>query len=255
MGLIIAANWKMHKTMEEAADFCRRLVEAGDCLMEDVETLICPPFTALLTVRQGLSGSPVKLGAQNMHWAASGAFTGEISATMLSELGVSHVIIGHSERRHILGEDNPAVNKKMLAALEHRLIPVLCVGETALERREGATEQVLRSQVEEALKGVALGKIKRLIIAYEPVWAIGTGVAASADDAGQAAQLIREIAAEALAPEILQRLQVQYGGSVNERNISEFVSLPVINGALVGGASLQPDTFLALIKAAREAAC
>lgn len=252
MGLIIAANWKMHKTVAEAADFCRRLIEAGDCLAE-VETLICPPFTALAAVQQELSGSPVKLGAQNMHWSTAGAFTGEISAPMLLELGVSYVIIGHSERRHIMGEDNLTVNKKMLAALEHNLIPVLCVGETARERQEGATEQVLRRQVGEALKGITLEAVRRLIIAYEPVWAIGTGVAASAGDAGLAAQLIREVTVEALGPEIFGRLQVQYGGSVNEKNISEFVSLPAINGALVGGASLQTDSFVALIEAAREA--
>ncbi len=252
MGLIIAANWKMHKTVAETVEFCRNLMEAGDCLAE-VETLVCPPFTALAAAKRELSGGAVKLGAQNMHWAGSGAFTGEISAPMLLELGVSHVIIGHSERRHVLGEDNPMVNKKMKAALENDLIPVLCVGETGLERGEGATERVIRTQVEEALKGIAPEAVKRLIIAYEPVWAIGTGVAASAADAAHAAQLIREVVVETLGPEIFSCLQVQYGGSVNENNISEFVSLPAINGALVGGASLRAETFIALIEAARGA--
>jgi len=254
VGLIIAANWKMNKTVAEAAAFCRRLIEDEDCLT-GVETLICPPFTALAAVQQELSGTQVKLGAQNMHWSKQGAFTGEISPTMLLELEVSHVIIGHSERRHIMGEDDRMVNKKMVAALEHGLIPVLCVGETKQERQEGATEQVIRNQVILALKGIDLEAISRLVIAYEPVWAIGTGVAASAGDAELAAQLIREVTVEILGPEILGRLQVQYGGSVNEKNISEFVSLPSINGALVGGASLNPDSFIALIEAAREAFC
>ncbi|HHX87265.1 MAG TPA: triose-phosphate isomerase [Firmicutes bacterium] len=254
MELIIAANWKMNKTVTEAAAICRRLIEAGDRLA-GVETLICPPFTALAAVQQELSGSPLKLGAQNMHWCKQGAFTGEISPSMLLELGVSHVIIGHSERRHIMGEDDRTVNKKMLAALEYGLIPVLCVGETEQERQEGATEQVIRRQVGLALQGINLEAINRLVIAYEPVWAIGTGVAASSGDAGSAGQLIREVTVETLGQEVLGRLQVQYGGSVNENNIFEFVSLPSINGALVGGASLNPDSFISLIEAAREAVC
>ncbi|NMA92674.1 MAG: triose-phosphate isomerase [Firmicutes bacterium] len=251
MGLIIAANWKMHKTTAEAADFCRRLLEGGGP-PAGIETLICPPFTALAAVQQGLAGSPVLLGGQDMHWSAAGAFTGEISAAMLLELGATHVIIGHSERRHLMGEDDQMVNKKVLAAIEHDLVPVLCVGETEEERQKGATEKVLRQQVEGALAHIAGVAVRRLVIAYEPVWAIGSGVAASAADAGQAARLVRGAALKTLGPEFTGQLQIQYGGSVNENNIAEFVSLPEIDGALVGGASLQADTFLALIAAAGE---
>ena len=242
----------MNKTVAETVGFCRRLAEMGGSLTE-VETLLCPPFTALAAAQRELSGSPVKLGAQNIHWSPSGAFTGEISASMLLELGVSHVIVGHSERRHIMGEDNSMVNKKMKAVLANGLIPVLCVGETAEERREGATERVIGEQLEGALEGVDPAEVGRLIVAYEPVWAIGTGVAASPADAGEAACLIRGRIEEILGSAIIERLQIQYGGSVNEKNISEFVSQPVINGALVGGASLKLESFVALIKAAGEA--
>lgn len=250
--LIIAANWKMHKTGAEAVAFCRRIREAEKSL-QGVDVLLCPPFTALPATRAALEGSPVKLGAQNLFWAEKGAYTGEISPPMLVDQGVEYVIIGHSERRHILGEDDDLVGKKLLAALTHGLKPILCVGETGAERASGETTAVLERQLESAIKDLEAESARDLVVAYEPVWAIGTGIAASPDDAENAAQYIRRLVDGLLGPAAAGRLRVQYGGSVNAGNIADFTSLPAVNGALVGGASLQADSFIELVKAAGEA--
>ena len=252
MGLIIAANWKMHKSASEAETFCREL-RRREKELQGVEVLVCPPFTALAAA-EVLAGSSIKLGAQNMFWEDKGAFTGEISPLMLKDFGVSHVIIGHSERRHILGEDDAAIRRKLEAALRHGLTPLLCIGEKEEERDQGETGAVLERQLRAALEGFEPGAFKELVVAYEPVWAIGTGRAASPADADNAAVLVRRLVEQLWGSEAASAVRVQYGGSVNAGNIGGFAALPSIDGALVGGASLEVDSFISLILAAREAA-
>ena len=252
MNLIIAANWKMHKTAADTAAFCEELKE-HESEFGEVEVLLCPPFTALASAASILEGSAIRLGAQNMSWEEQGAYTGEIAAPMLKEFGVTHVILGHSERRHIFGESDPTIRKKLERALDAALIPILCVGETAEQREGGETGAVLERQLQAALEGLEAERVKELIIAYEPVWAIGSGQAASPGDAAYAASLVRAAAEKHLGAAARSSLRVQYGGSVNAGNIGGFVSLPPVNGALVGGASLEADTFADLIKAAKEA--
>ncbi|MEW5783514.1 MAG: triose-phosphate isomerase [Bacillota bacterium] len=254
MELIIAANWKMQKTAAEAVDFCERIKVVQSCF-SGVEVLICPPFTALPAAGKALQGSAVKLGAQNMFWEEKGAYTGEVAPLMLKEFGTAYVIIGHSERRHILCEDDGAVRKKLEAALRNQLIPILCVGETEAQRNRGETASVLERQVGTALDGLDPGPATNLVVAYEPVWAIGTGRAASPADASAAACVIKATAARCLGSQFAIDLRIQYGGSVKADNIGDFVALPEIHGALVGGASLEADSFINLITAAKEAAC
>lgn len=249
MSLIIAANWKMHKTAAETAAFCHTLRKYENDFA-GVEVLICPPFTALATAAAALEGSSLRLGAQNMHFEQQGAFTGEIAAPMLLEYGAEYVIIGHSERRHLMGEDDKLIRQKLRAALDSGLKPILCVGETDKEREQGLTEKVINKQMAGALEGLEPGKTANLVVAYEPVWAIGTGKAASPDDAEGAALLIRRFLQEKVGDKALAGLRIQYGGSVKADNIGSFVALPSVQGALVGGASLDADTFSALIRAA-----
>ncbi len=252
MELIIAANWKMHKTVAETVDFCRAILQ-NEALFKDVEVLICPPFTALPASSDLLRGSSIKLGAQNMHWEREGAFTGEISAPLLLDLGVEYVIIGHSERRQLFGEDDSRVQIKMKAALENGLKPILCVGETEAEREEDATEKVIKNQLFVALEGLSAEQADSLVVAYEPVWAIGTGKAALPRDAETASSYINEVIRNKFGKEAVNKIRIQYGGSVKEDNIGSFAVLSAIQGALVGGASLEADTFSALIQAARKA--
>lgn len=253
MELIIAANWKMHKTASETTAFCREL-KLREKDLRGVELLICPPLTALAAAAVALEGSSIKLGAQNMFWEEKGAFTGEIAPAMLKEFGVSHIIIGHSERRHILGEDDAIVRRKLETALNHELTPLLCIGETGEQRNRGETAAVLERQLRTALEGLNPSALKDLVVAYEPVWAIGTGRAASPADADSAAALVCGVVEKVLGSEAAAALRVQYGGSVNAGNIGGFAALSSINGALVGGASLEVDSFTALILAAKEAA-
>lgn len=243
----------MHKSASEAETFCREL-RRREKELQGVEVLVCPPFTALAAAAEVLAGSSIKLGAQNMFWEDKGAFTGEISPLMLKDFGVSHVIIGHSERRHILGEDDAAIRRKLEAALRHGLTPLLCIGEKEEERDQGETGAVLERQLRAALEGFEPGAFKELVVAYEPVWAIGTGRAASPADADNAAVLVRRLVEQLWGSEAASAVRVQYGGSVNAGNIGGFAALPSIDGALVGGASLEVDSFISLILAAREAA-
>ena len=252
MGLIIAANWKMHKTVADTAAFCRTITKDAE-QFSGVEVLICPPFTALAAAQETLKGSSLKLGAQNLHFAQQGAFTGEIAAPMLLELGVEYVIIGHSERRHLMGEGDDLVRQKVKAALDNGLRPILCVGETEKQREDGLTEKVIEKQLAGALEGLSAEETESLVVAYEPVWAIGTGKAASTEDAESAAALIRRYFKAKLGEKAAASLRVQYGGSVKAENIGSYVSLPSVQGALVGGASLDAETFSALVKAARKA--
>ena len=249
--MIIAANWKMHKTAAEAVEFCKKL-RKNEAEFNGVEVLICPPYTALAAVSEALRGSKLKLGAQNLHWEKQGAFTGEISAEMLREFGVEYVIVGHSERRHLMQESDDQINKKLKTVLRNKMKPILCVGETEDERELELTQKVITRQLCDALMGLKSTQIGRMVIAYEPVWAIGTGKAATVDDAHDAAELIKAFIKNNYSEEA-HSLRIQYGGSVKADNIGSFVSLSQIEGALVGGASLEADSFNDLIQAARKA--
>ena len=252
MEMIIAANWKMHKTAAEAVAFCER-IKVAEGRLTGVEVLLCAPFTALAAAGKALEGSTVKLGAQNMFWEEKGAFTGEIAPLMLLEFGTEYVILGHSERRHIMGEDDAMVRRKLETALRNNLKPILCVGETEAERERDETGAVLERQITAALQGFDPAAATGLVVAYEPVWAIGTGKAASPADAAAAAAVIKSVAARCVGSTVAETMRVQYGGSVKPENIGSFVALPQIHGALVGGASLEADSFINLITAAREA--
>ncbi len=252
MQLIIAANWKMYKTKGDTADFCRAILKDQE-KFAGVEVLICPPFTSLPAAADILSKSSLKLGAQDLHWEQEGAFTGEIAGPMLTDLGVEYVLVGHSERRHIMGEDDTRIRAKLAAAIKGGLKPILCVGETEAQREAGSTNSVIRKQLLTALEGITGGDMDNLVIAYEPVWAIGTGKAAQPADADAACSFIREVLQNIAGPPAAEKIRIQYGGSVKEENIGAFVELASIQGALVGGASLKADSFSALIRAARKA--
>ncbi|MCR4401272.1 MAG: triose-phosphate isomerase [Firmicutes bacterium] len=244
---IIAGNWKMNKTRDEAVDLVEdlkgTLADVGD-----VEVVVCPPFTALDAVREALRGSNIELGAQNMHWEEEGAYTGEISPLMLRSLGCMYVILGHSERRTYFGETDEAVNRKVKSAMANGLLPIICVGETLEERDAGRTEDVVVRQTKAALSGVKTNGAERIVIAYEPVWAIGTGRTASAEEANRVIHLIRQSVAEVFNERIAQEVRIQYGGSVKPQNIADFLGQPDIDGALVGGASLDSESFAAIVK-------
>jgi triosephosphate isomerase len=245
---IIAANWKMNMTVAEADTFLDTfLLELGD--EKSVEVVIIPPFTALPKVADRLSRTQVvKVGAQNMHWEKSGAFTGEVSAAMLRDLFVRHVVVGHSERRTLFGETDEIVNKKAKAALEASLEPIVCIGETLAERDAGQVEAVLERQTRESLAGLAARELLKTVIAYEPVWAIGTGRTASPAQAQEAHAFIRRILAEISDAGTAEKIRIQYGGSVKPANTAELMSQPDIDGALVGGASLDPRVFAEIVK-------
>lgn len=247
----VAGNWKMHKTVAEAETLAielkTRLAE-----IESVENVICPPFTALAPLSKMLEGSSLALGAQNMFWEEEGAYTAEISPEMVAELA-SHVILGHSERRAHFGDTDQTINRRVLKALEYDLIPIICVGETLEENESGRTEEVVTRQVREVLRGVEVAQGGELMIAYEPVWAIGTGKAATPEGANEViGGVIREQVSQILGREIADQVRILYGGSVKPHNAADFFSRSDIDGALVGGASLQADPFTAITKAAAE---
>jgi triosephosphate isomerase len=247
---LIAGNWKMHKTVEQAERFIQALLPRVAGLPDAVEVAICPPFTALGAMVESARGSRVAIYAQNMHEADEGAFTGEISAAMLTEIEVAGVVIGHSERRQYFGESDRAVALKLAAALGSGLRPIMCVGETEEERLAGETERKLRRQVQEGLEHVPRGRLGEVAIAYEPIWAIGTGQVATAEQAQEAASFIRALV-DAEAGGSAQHVSVLYGGSVTPANAAELLGLPDVDGALVGGASLEPDSFAAIAAAAK----
>ena len=241
---IIAGNWKMNKTQAEA----KELVNALKPLVKDAEcdVVVCVPFTDINAVVEAAKGSNIHVGAQNVHFADHGAFTGEISADMLLEAGVEYVIIGHSERRQYFGETNETVNKRTLTALEKGLKPIVCVGETLEERETGKTEEVLKKQVVEGLKDVEA--LSSVIIAYEPIWAIGTGKTATAEQANETIGYIRKVIAENFCPKCAEKIRIQYGGSMNAKNAHELMSMPEIDGGLIGGASLKAEDFSIVVK-------
>jgi triosephosphate isomerase len=244
---LIAGNWKMYKTTPEAVETAQRLVElVTDCA--DVDIMIAPVFTALGPVAQVVRNSPVALGAQNLYWEKEGAYTGEISADMLVSAGCQHVIIGHSERRQYFGETDVTVNKKIRAALDAGLIPVLCVGETEEERESGNTFSVLDKQVTKGLNKYFAKDLGSLVIAYEPVWAIGTGKTATREQAQEAHQYIRSLIDQNIDKALAQAIRILYGGSVKPDNIDQLMQMPDIDGALVGGASLDAESFSKIVK-------
>jgi triosephosphate isomerase len=240
---IIAGNWKMNTTLAEAIELVKAMREELEQL-PGVEKVLCPPFISLAAVGELLKGSSIKLGAQNMHFQGKGAYTGEISPFMLAPL-CQYVILGHSERRQYFGETDEVVNRKVAAALAVGLAPILCVGERLEENEAGRTEEVVTRQVRGALAGIA--RSQSLVIAYEPVWAIGTGRAATGPQANQTIALIRHTVAELYGPDFAQGLRIQYGGSVTPQNIAEFIQEPEIDGALVGGASLKAVDFVSIV--------
>lgn len=246
---MVAGNWKMNKGLFETRDLIREMLPLLRDV-ENVEVVICPPFVGLGVARRELDGSIVKLGAQNMHWSNSGAFTGEISPLMLKEL-CEFVILGHSERRAMFGEADETVNKKVLAALAHGLKPIVCVGETLDENQAGITAEVVSRQVRADLEGLTQEQAEQIVIAYEPVWAIGTGLAATPEGANAVHKdVIRPILREMFGEEIGVGTRILYGGSVNPSNAAELFGQSDIDGGLIGGASLKAESFIALVKAA-----
>lgn len=244
---IIAGNWKMYKTPAQAREFFNAFLSLVKGHDRD-EIVVCPTFLALDAAIQAAKGSSVAIGAQDLHWDKEGAFTGEISALMLVEVGATHVIIGHSERRQFFGETDDTVNLKLKSALEAGLTPIVCVGEVLEEREAGLTDDVLRRQCVRAFHKVSAKKAAKLVVAYEPVWAIGTGKTATPQIASDAHSIIRGEAAKAFGQEFADRLRILYGGSVKPENAKALMSEEEIDGALVGGASLDPNSFAAIVK-------
>ena len=247
---VIAGNWKMNKTRPEA----KALIEQIKPLVKDADcgVVVCVPYTNLETALEATKGSNIKVGAENCHWAKSGAFTGEISADMLAEMGVEYVVIGHSERRQYFGETDKTVNQRVRAALDAGLKVLLCVGELLEQREQGITEEVCGMQTKVALCGVSKEELSHIIIAYEPVWAIGTGKTATAEQADEVNGFIRSVVAGLYGEDAAQALTIQYGGSMNAKNAEELLSKEHVDGGLIGGASLKAEDFSIIVKAASK---
>jgi triosephosphate isomerase len=246
--LLIAGNWKMNGLLAEARELATALRQSLE-RQEKPEILVCPPFLALAAVAEILKGTPVKIGAQDFHWEAKGAFTGEVSAAMIKEAGCTHVLIGHSERRHILGETHEMVNRKTKAALAAGLTPIVCVGELLEERNMGATNEVLDRQVAKGFDGLTGDDLLKTVIAYEPVWAIGTGKTATPRQASEVHQYVRKLISKRAGPAVADAVRILYGGSVTADNAKELLAEEGIDGALVGGASLKADSFVRIVRA------
>ncbi len=244
---IIAGNWKLNLTEREAVDLVTAL-RNGFVDVCEVDIVVCPVVTAIPVVHDVLMDSDIAVGAQNCYWEDAGAFTGEISAPLLKEIGVEYVIIGHSERRQYFGETNETVNKKIRAVLRHGLTPIVCVGEVLADREANKTFEVIRTQCKESLAGLGAADMKKIVIAYEPVWAIGTGRTATPAQAQEVHQFIRELLLKGWGEEVAQTSRIQYGGSVKPENIADLMAQPDIDGALVGGASLKADSFIQIVK-------
>lgn len=245
----VAGNWKMNTTLAEATTLLKAL-KASVKEIYKVDVAVCPPFPYLFLAAQELAGSQIRLGAQNMCWEEKGAFTGEVSPIMLKDMGCDLVILGHSERRQLFGETNEWINRKMKTALDHRVFPIICVGETLEEREGGETEQIVEGQLKGCFEGLAVEQIKGITIAYEPVWAIGTGKTATPEQAQEVHRMIREWIGGKFSRVISEEIRIQYGGSVKPENADSLMEQPDIDGALVGGASLKAESFAAIVKAA-----
>ncbi|GAB6991909.1 triose-phosphate isomerase [Paenibacillus pini] len=246
---IIAGNWKMFKTVPEAKAFLADI--KGKAEVAGVESVICAPFTNLPALVEAAKGTSIKIGAQNLHFEDNGAYTGEISGEMLKDLGVDYVIIGHSERRAYFAETDETVNKKTHAAFRHGLTPIVCVGEKLEEREAGQTKDVCKVQTEAAFQGLTAEQAAEVVIAYEPIWAIGTGKSSTAQDANEVIAFIRELVKGLYGEEVANKVRIQYGGSVKPENVAEYMGQSDIDGALVGGASLQPASYIALVEGAK----
>ncbi|MDQ6422741.1 triose-phosphate isomerase [Paenibacillus sp. LHD-117] len=246
---IIAGNWKMFKTVSEATAFFAEV--KGKAEVAGVESVICAPFTALPALIEAAKGTSIAIGAQNVHFEDNGAFTGEISGLMLKDLGVKYVIIGHSERRAYFGETDEIVNKKTVAAFKHGLTPIVCVGEKLEERESGVTKEVCKVQTEGAFQGLSAEQAAEVVVAYEPIWAIGTGKSSTSEDAQDVIGYIRSVIAGLYDEAVAAKVRIQYGGSVKPNNVSEYLGQADIDGALVGGASLEPASYIALIEGAK----
>lgn len=249
---IIAGNWKMYKSFEEA---CQFVDEVRDMLPseEQVDAVICAPALYLSTLVEIASDSGLAIGAQNMHFETEGAFTGEISPAQLASIDVDYVVLGHSERREMFNETDEAVNKKVRAALNHSIVPIICCGETLEEREAGNTVAKVEGQIRVALEGFTAEEVAHMVVAYEPIWAIGTGKTATADDANETCGAIRSVIADMYGTETAEAVRIQYGGSVKPENIVELLGKEHIDGALVGGASLQVDSYVKLLQAGENA--
>ena len=247
---VIAGNWKMNKTPAEAKELIAAIVP----LVKDAgcEVIACTPFVDLSAAQEAAQGTNIQIGAENCHWEKSGAYTGEISAEMLASMGVNIVIIGHSERRQYFGETDVTVQKRVRAALDAGLTVILCVGETLEQREQGITSELVAMQTKIALGGVTAEELKRIIIAYEPVWAIGTGKTATAEQANEVCHTIREVIAGLYGKDAADAFTIQYGGSMNAGNAAELLAQPDVDGGLIGGASLKPNDFATIVKAATE---
>jgi len=246
---LIAGNWKMNLTCGEATALAEEVAQ-GEGRVPEAELMVCPPSVYLMAVAQALAGSRVQVGAQNVYHEPRGAFTGEISAGMLKDVGCSAAILGHSERRHILGETDEDVNRKLHAVLEGELTPIVCVGELLQEREAGRTDEVIRRQFDRSLAGLSIEAARRTVIAYEPVWAIGTGKVATPEQAEQVHAALRKLLADRYNDGVSQQVRVLYGGSVKPENAADLLAQPNVDGALVGGASLKGESFLAIAEAA-----
>mgnify|MGYP005855815363 CR=1 FL=1 len=249
---ILAGNWKMHKTVQEALTLVHAVKETVEAVTQ-VDKAVCPPFVALAPLADLLRGSPLMLGAQNMYWEEQGAFTGEISPLMLKGL-CDLVIIGHSERRQYFGETDETVNKKIKAAFAHGLMPIVCVGENLAQNEAGETEAFVSGQVRAAMDGISAAQVVQLVVAYEPIWAIGTGRTAEPEDANRIiGEVVRATLADLYGDDVAQQVRIQYGGSIKPSNIHALMEQPDIDGGLVGGASLTAEDFIALVKGTAEA--
>ena len=248
----LAGNWKMHKTIPEAVEMVKALKEESPQLT-DAELVVIPPYTMLSEVKKVIEGSTIQLGAQNIFWEEKGAFTGEVSPLMLKDAGCQYVTIGHSERRQYFGETNETVNKKIKAALAHELTPIMCIGESLEEREKGNTMDKVGTQINSGLEGLGKDEIRRIVIAYEPIWAIGTGVTATPSQAEEVHSFIRKKLTEKYGNEIASYAIILYGGSVKPANTYSILKENNINGALVGGASLEADSFIQITKEAIKA--
>ncbi|MDD5129580.1 MAG: triose-phosphate isomerase [Candidatus Omnitrophica bacterium] len=250
---IIAGNWKMYKTINEAIDLANGLKREFFKLdFAKVDAVLCPAFTALSEVAEVLNETDIGLGAQDVYWQDEGAFTGEVSPAMLKDAGCQYVIIGHSERRQFFGETNEAVNKKIKASLKHGLAPIICVGENLQERESNQTFKVIQDHVQGSLSGISADDLAKTVIAYEPVWAIGTGKTATPEQAQEVHKYIRDLLANLYNQEVADSIRIQYGGSVKPENITELIGKPDVDGALVGGASLKVDSFSVIVMRASE---
>lgn len=242
---IIAGNWKMHMTEGEATEFVSQFKDKVSGT--DIEIVLCPPYTILHKLVELTKDTKIAIGAQNMHWEEKGAFTGEISPLMLKDMGVDYCIIGHSERRQYFNETNDTVNKKLISALKHGIKPILCVGETLEERKAGDTEKLIKTQIVEAFNNIQGEEAVGIVVAYEPIWAIGTGETATPEQANDVIAYIRETLKEMYSESISEEIRIQYGGSVKPNNVVELMNQVDIDGALVGGASLKADSFSEIV--------